>query len=112
MATAVAAPPAETKTTRTSSLPKLPNLPRMRKPKPPKDCGCGCGEQTKGGDFLPGHDSYLKGLALRIERKLMKYSDIEHEGQRKAVQKLMRAGGSAAMAKGKKAAEAEGEGEE
>lgn len=26
-------------------------------PKPPKDCLCGCGGQTKGGNYLPGHDS-------------------------------------------------------
>lgn len=101
------APAAAPTKQRTSALPKLPSLPRMRKPKPPKECGCGCGEMTKGGEFLPGHDSYLKGLALRIERKLMKYSDIEHEGQRKAVQKLMRAGGPASMTKAKKADETE-----
>lgn len=23
---------------------------------PPRDCACGCGEQTKGGTYLPGHD--------------------------------------------------------
>ena len=25
----------------------------------PKDCACGCGKQTKGGTFLPGHDARL-----------------------------------------------------
>ena len=25
----------------------------------PKLCGCGCGEMTKGGQFLPGHDAKL-----------------------------------------------------
>ena len=24
------------------------------------DCACGCGEQTKGGKFLPGHDQKLR----------------------------------------------------
>lgn len=31
----------------------------------PKKCGCGCGETTKGGYFLPGHDS--KTLSAVIE---------------------------------------------
>ena len=82
-----------------SGLPKLPALPRMRKPKAGKECECGCGEMTKGGRFLPGHDSYLKGLALRIERKVIKYADIENEGQRKAVMRLMKAGGAASMSR-------------
>jgi hypothetical protein len=34
---------------------KSPRKPR--EPKPPKDCACGCGAQTKGGNYLPGHDS-------------------------------------------------------
>lgn len=25
----------------------------------PRDCECGCGAQTKGGRFLPGHDAKL-----------------------------------------------------
>ena len=25
----------------------------------PRECGCGCGGMTKGGDFIPGHDSKL-----------------------------------------------------
>lgn len=94
-------------TTRKSGLPKLPNLPRMRKAKPPKECGCGCGEMTKGGNFLPGHDSYLHGLALRVERGVMKLKDIEHEGQRKAVQKLMKAGPVVAANKAAKPANVE-----
>ena len=31
----------------------------------PKKCGCGCGVMTKGGEFLPGHDS--KTLSAVIE---------------------------------------------
>lgn len=35
-----------------------------REPASPRDCTCGCGGQTKGGMFLPGHDSkYLTILA-------------------------------------------------
>ena len=30
----------------------------------PKACDCGCGDQTKGGRFLPGHDARLKGRLL------------------------------------------------
>lgn len=31
----------------------------------PKLCGCGCGEKTRGGQFLPGHDS--KTLSAIVE---------------------------------------------
>lgn len=27
------------------------------------ECGCGCGNQTAGGRFLPGHDSILRANA-------------------------------------------------
>lgn len=30
---------------------------RTRAPKVIRDCRCGCGGQTKGGTFLPGHDA-------------------------------------------------------
>ncbi len=30
----------------------------------PKPCGCGCGEMTRGGDFLPGHDARFRGRLL------------------------------------------------
>lgn len=30
----------------------------------PKPCGCGCGDQTRGGDFLPGHDARYRGQML------------------------------------------------
>lgn len=36
------------------------------KAKAPRDCQCGCGGQTKGGRFLPGHDAKLKS-ALQTE---------------------------------------------
>ena len=31
--------------------------PKAKKEKPAKDCTCGCGGQTRGGNYLPGHDS-------------------------------------------------------
>jgi hypothetical protein len=31
----------------------------MPRKKTPKTCGCGCGEMTKGGKFIPGHDARL-----------------------------------------------------
>ncbi|SMY06540.1 hypothetical protein [Flavimaricola marinus] len=30
-------------------------------------CECGCGDDTKGGDFLPGHDQRLRA---EIERRV------------------------------------------
>lgn len=57
-------------------MPKLPNLPRgAGKPKALKPCECGCGLQTKS-KFAPGHDSRLRGWALRIARGLVKLEDI------------------------------------
>lgn len=32
---------------------------RAARAKDPRDCECGCGEQTKGGRFRPGHDARL-----------------------------------------------------
>lgn len=31
----------------------------------PKACGCGCGDLTRGGDFLPGHDARFRGQMLK-----------------------------------------------
>lgn len=31
-------------------------------------CVCGCGDRTKGGQFIPGHDAKLKGRILRLAR--------------------------------------------
>jgi len=40
----------------------------MKKKRITPQCECGCGDHTKGGRFLPGHDAKLKkkliGLAL------------------------------------------------
>lgn len=30
----------------------------------PRACGCGCEAETRGGEFLPGHDARLKGQLL------------------------------------------------
>ncbi len=51
------------------------------------DCACGCGEQTKGGKFLPGHDQKLRkkletavgGVALL--GKLVEVSQMYAEGR-------------------------------
>jgi hypothetical protein len=48
------------------SLPKLPSLPKSRVQ---VACDCGCGGQT-GSRFVPGHDSKLKGMRIRVERGL------------------------------------------
>ena len=48
------------------SLPKLPSLPKSRTQ---VACDCGCGGQT-GSRFVPGHDSKLKGMRIRVERGL------------------------------------------
>lgn len=34
-------------------------------PKTPKPCLCGCGEQTGGGDFRPGHDAKYKSTLIK-----------------------------------------------
>ena len=82
----------------------LPPMPRKRSSKKsvPRDCACGCGGKTRGGDYIPGHDSKLKAWLLRVERGVMKISDIEHEGTRNAVKRVMKAGGMEAVAVGKK----------
>lgn len=73
------------------ALPPLPKMPKAKKARPPKECGCGCGNMTKGGNFIPGHDARLHGWALRVERGVVKLADIP-DGERQAVAKLMAAG--------------------
>lgn len=74
-------------------VPKLAPLPKMpkaaRKPKPLHACACGCGGTTAG-RFAPGHDSRLKGWALRVERGVVKLADIP-DGERQAVQAHLKA---------------------
>ena len=71
------------------SLPALPKKAGARKPKPEVDCECGCGGKTKS-RFMPGHDSYLRGLVIRVDREVMTLADVEKlggKGQRAAVEK-------------------------
>lgn len=71
------------------ALPPLPKKAGARKPKPEVDCECGCGGKTKS-RFVPGHDSYLRGLVIRVDREVMTLADVEKlggKGQRVAVEK-------------------------
>lgn len=69
---------------------KLPALPRAAsKQKPEVDCACGCGAKTRS-TFYPGHDSRLKGWALRIARNVLTLDDMvtkfeTSEGEKAAV---------------------------
>lgn len=51
------------------ALPALPKMSRGARPKT-NDCACGCGQKTAA-NFVPGHDSRLRGWALRLERGLV-----------------------------------------
>jgi hypothetical protein len=79
-----------------AKLPPLPKLPKgARKAKPAKPCGCGCGNMTAGGQFIAGHDGRLKGLAIRVQRGVMTYDEVEAfagKGTRDAVHKLLAPG--------------------
>lgn len=62
----------------------LPPLPKSAgKPKPLKPCRCGCGGQTRA-QWVPGHDSRMRGWILRVERGYVKLSEIP-DGERQAV---------------------------
>lgn len=39
--------------------------PRQRKVATPQECRCGCGDMTKGGNYLPGHDARHAGQVAR-----------------------------------------------
>lgn len=74
---------------------RLPPLPRAgKKQKPQKECECGCGMLTRS-RFVPGHDSYLRGWTLRVERGIVKISEVP-EQHRDAVKKAMRVNKAAA----------------
>ena len=70
---------------------KLPALPRAAsKQKPLVPCACGCPAMTRS-TFYPGHDSRLKGWALRIARGVLTLADMTEkygcvEGEQKAVE--------------------------
>ena len=70
----------------TDGRPKLPSLPRKTAaPKPFKDCECGCGLKTRS-KFAPGHDSRLRGWALRVARGICDTAYIkEYAGEGEAV---------------------------
>ena len=70
-------------------LPKMPSASRPRKQKPLVACACGCGGETRS-IWVPGHDAYVKGWALRVERELCKMSDVP-EAQRTAVKAIIKA---------------------
>lgn len=40
------------------------NVKREPKASTPKECECGCGDMTRGGKFIPGHDSKMKSRLL------------------------------------------------
>lgn len=69
-----------------TALPKLKKS--ARKDRPKHDCGCGCGGQTPN-SFLPGHDSRLRGWALRIQADVIKLKDVP-EGERQKVATFMK----------------------
>lgn len=72
-------------------LPALPKLPKAaRKPKAKRSCLCGCGQQTAS-RFCPGHDSRLKGWALRVERGVVRVAEIP-DGEREAVVRFLSIG--------------------
>lgn len=65
---------------RSSDTPPRPARPTSRGP---RDCLCGCGGQTKGGKFLPGHDSkYLNHLVATTDLATINCS--EHDARERA----------------------------
>lgn len=54
----------------------------------PRECMCGCGETTKGGKFLPGHDAKLKSQLLTVSRS----DEAAAPERKKARAKLRRLG--------------------
>lgn len=90
-------------------LPKLPSAARTRKPKPQQPCACGCNTPTRS-QWAPGHDARARGWAIRIERSIVKMSDIpvNEQAGAKLMLKLRKEGaeGGASgikLVKGKKA---------
>lgn len=71
-----------------NSLPKLPTLPSKARKREFHDCECGCGGSTQR-RFVPGHDSILRAWVIRVERDVIKLEDIEHEGLKAAVARVL-----------------------
>lgn len=70
----------------TKSLPKLPSLPKA---KSLVRCACGCQGLTQS-RFVPGHDSTLKGMRIRVERGLWDRENPEdRDAQFRALAKAM-----------------------
>lgn len=76
-------------TNKLAALPTMPKMPRAPKAKT-NLCGCGCGQLT-GNTFVPGHDSRLRGWALRISRDLPTTGITD--GEKKAAKAFLAAHG-------------------
>lgn len=83
--------PKAAKLTKVGSLPPMPKMPSNRKNKvrPQVDCKCGCGGKTAG-TWVPGHDARAKGWAIRLERNIVKMSDIP-ESERTGAKHMLEA---------------------
>jgi len=46
------------------AVPVVETAPKVRKAKPARECGCGCGAMTKGGEWAIGHDMRAKSRLL------------------------------------------------
>lgn len=78
----------------TKSLPKLPSLPKSRVQ---VKCACGCTGLT-GSRFVPGHDSTLKGMRVRVERRIWDKEDTSIDAQFRALAAQMSRGQAEATA--------------
>lgn len=87
-------------TVKLSALPALPKMSRAGKPKT-NECACGCGMLTAS-TFVPGHDSRLRGWALRLERGIVTPKEFPGTpGELKAAQAFLNANGGAVPTHGK-----------
>jgi hypothetical protein len=49
-------------------------------------CACGCGGETKGGRFLPGHDQKLRAA---IEREVGGLEELRHVVEKALARKIV-----------------------
>lgn len=85
-----------------AGLPDLPKLPgAKRKAKPGQPCQCGCAVLTSGGRFLPGHDARLNAWTIRVERGILKATEVPepHTAAVKALLKERKTAAAAGTAK-------------